>query len=300
MISRSPFFYVGDKFKLLSQIQPILIQGSDRYIEPFVGGGSVLINQSGSKKYIASDANKWVIGLHKTLQKYDDFEELHRDLLAIINRYGLTNSSQGYQPPPKLIKEFPKTYFARVNEGPYNKLKNDFNSSSDKNFLELFLLVIYGFNRMWRFNKSEEFNIPVGNVDFNKNVVAALENYVSKIKEKKVEFNCVDVFTQYEKFNFKKSDFIYLDPPYLITASEYNKLWGETEEMRLLELMDRIHSHGAAFALSNVTTYRGKKNTALISWMKKYNVHEINSKYINYFDNGDKISREVLVTNYGK
>jgi DNA adenine methylase len=233
------------------------------------------------------------------LQKYDDFEDLHTDLLKIIKRYGLTNSSAGYQPPPKLVKEFPKTYFARVNEGPYNKLKHDFNTSSNKNFLELFLLVIYGFNRMWRFNKSEEFNIPVGNVDFNKNVVSALENYVSKLKDKNLEFSCDDVFTKYEKFNFKKSDFIYLDPPYLITASEYNKLWGESEELRLLELIDRIHSQGAAFALSNVTTYKGKRNSALISWMKNYRVHEINSKYINYFDNGDKISREVLVTNYG-
>ena len=300
MNSRSPFFYIGDKFKLLPQIQPHFIKGSDRYIEPFVGGGSVLLNQSGSKKYIASDSNKWVIGLHQTLQKYDDFEALHAELVSLIERYGFTNSSQGFQPPPDLVKEFPKTYFARLNEDSYNRLKNDFNSSANKNFLELFLLVIYGFNRMWRFNKNEEFNIPVGNVDFNQNVVAALESYILKIKGKKVEFACGDVFSKYENFVFKKSDFIYLDPPYLITASEYNKLWGETEEMRLLELIDRIDTQGAAFALSNVTHYRGKKNSALISWMKNYNVHEINSKYINYFDNGDKISREVLVTNYGK
>ncbi|MDR0698967.1 MAG: DNA adenine methylase [Tannerella sp.] len=43
-VNRSPLFYVGDKYKLVQEIKthfPITI---NRFIEPFVGGGSVYLN----------------------------------------------------------------------------------------------------------------------------------------------------------------------------------------------------------------------------------------------------------------
>ena len=50
-------------------------------------------------------------------------------------------------------------------------MKDDFNETGD--IILLYLLLIYGFNHMIRFNKSGKFNLPVGNVDFNKNVYKA-------------------------------------------------------------------------------------------------------------------------------
>ena len=38
--NRSPFFYVGDKFKLLPQLKENFPKTIDRFIEPFCGGGS--------------------------------------------------------------------------------------------------------------------------------------------------------------------------------------------------------------------------------------------------------------------
>lgn len=40
-----------------------------------------------------------------------------------------------------------------------------------------FIYFAYWFNRILRFNLKNEFNLPVWNVDFNKNVVSALTNY---------------------------------------------------------------------------------------------------------------------------
>ena len=40
--------------------------------------------------------------------------------------------------------------------------------------MHLYLLLIFGFNRMLRFNSKGEYNLPVGNVDFNKNTETAL------------------------------------------------------------------------------------------------------------------------------
>ena len=42
--NRSPFFYVGDKFKLLSQLRENFPKDIERLVEPFCGGGSVFLN----------------------------------------------------------------------------------------------------------------------------------------------------------------------------------------------------------------------------------------------------------------
>lgn len=63
-------------------------------------------------------------------------------------------------------------------------MKRDFNESSIADLYVLYLLLIYGFNRMLRFNKNGDFNLPVGNVDFNANVVNALEAYFMQVISK--------------------------------------------------------------------------------------------------------------------
>ncbi|GHT06286.1 hypothetical protein AGMMS49573_10540 [Endomicrobiia bacterium] len=75
------------------------------------------------------------------------------------------------------------------------------------------------------------------------------------------------------KFNRKyfKNDFVYLDSPYLIAASEYNKLWNEKSEEYLLRILDGLNEQGVRFALSNIMYYKGSKNNMLLSWMEKYN-----------------------------
>lgn len=42
-ILRSPFFYVGDKHKLINEIRKFFPQKIDTFVEPFVGGGSVRV-----------------------------------------------------------------------------------------------------------------------------------------------------------------------------------------------------------------------------------------------------------------
>ncbi|AWK62499.1 hypothetical protein C6B36_09245, partial [Helicobacter cinaedi] len=43
-IIRSPFFYVGDKYKLMPQIRRLFPSKIQTYVEPFVGGGSSFLN----------------------------------------------------------------------------------------------------------------------------------------------------------------------------------------------------------------------------------------------------------------
>ena len=99
---------------------------------------------------------------------------------------------------------------------------------------------------------------------------------------------------------YKENDFIYLDPPYLITFYEYNKLWNEDKEKELLELLDILARNKVKWAISNlVADYnKGTHNEIFDNWMQKYNVHEINSYYISFNNNKVRPTREVLVTNY--
>ena len=194
-------------------------------------------------------------------------------------------------------KEFKKTYFAKYNKEAYTKLRTDFNVTKD-NMMQLYLLLIYGFNRMLRFNGKGDFNLPVGNVDFNKNVVNALNDYFDYVADKDIIFFNNDFEKFVKEVEPKKDDFVYLDPPYLITFSEYNKLWNEDSEMRLIRFLDELDDAGIRFAVSNVLWHRKRYNGTFNEWAQKYNIIKIESNYISYHDNTEKDSVEVLVKNY--
>jgi len=151
---------------------------------------------------------------------------------------------------------------------------------------------------MLRFNSKGEFNVPVGNVDFNKNVETAIKDYFDFVKEKEIKIENLDFKPFIKKNGFKKNDFMYLDPPYLITFSEYNKIWNEEKEIELLTLLDELNERSIKFAISNVTTYKGRKNHIFMNWMNKYNSTKIKSNYISYHDNSNKDFEEILVFNY--
>ena len=53
-IRRSPFFYVGDKFKLVPQLKEHFPTDIERFIEPFCGGGSVFLNVE-AESYLVND-----------------------------------------------------------------------------------------------------------------------------------------------------------------------------------------------------------------------------------------------------
>jgi len=260
----------------MKQLLDLFPEKINFFYEPFVGGGTVFLNVE-SKKYFLNDIDKHLVNIHKFLIKSaNDPEKFFKDVEKIINKYKLSRSYKEDIVPDSLKKEFKKTYYARFNKGGYEKLREYVNKNKKNDPLVLYLLLIYGFNRMLRFNVGGKFNLPVGNVDFNKNVVSALNNYFNFIKDKNIKFTSKDFRKFLDKNEYLKNDFVYLDPPYLITASGYNKFWDEKAEKEVLYLIDELDKKGVKFALSNVTHYKSRKNDLLIQWMKKYKVHKIN------------------------
>lgn len=297
-IKRSPLFYVGDKYKLMGQIKKFFPRKINNFYEPFVGGGTVFLNVE-AKNYYLNDIDKDLINIHKFLFKSSNNKnKFFENIEIIIYKYRLSRSYKEDIIPNSLKKKWKKTYFARFNKRGYEKLREYVNKNKKNDPLILYILLIYGFNRMLRFNGGGKFNLPVGNVDFNRNVVNALNNYFDFVRGKKLFFTSKDFRKFISEKKYLKNDFIYFDPPYLITASEYNKFWDRTSEADLLNILDTLDKKGVKFALSNVTYYNGSKNDLLIKWMKKYKSHNIKSNYISYHDNKKKNIKEVLITNY--
>ena len=296
-IRRSPFFYVGDKFKLVPQLKEHFPTDIERFIEPFCGGGSVFLNVE-AESYLVNDIDSYMIALHKLLFNYSaNADKFWDDLDSIINSYGLSASFLGRTVPEEYKINFVKTYYAKYNKESYMKLRSDFNADKT-DLLKLYVLLIYGFNRMLRFNGNGDFNLPVGNVDFNQNVVNALNSYFDYIFDKDIYFYNMDFEQFINSVKPNEDDFVYLDPPYLITFSEYNKLWNEDTEHRLLDLLDQLDQNNVRFAISNIIKHKNKYNEIFYLWAKKYNVINISSNYISFHDNTQKGSYEVLVTNY--
>lgn len=295
---RSPLFYVGDKYKLYPKISKYFPKTINRFIEPFTGGGSVFLNVN-ANEYLLNDIDSNVIEIHNFLERQAKNPDLFfKNVFEIIQEYKLSHSYIKDIVPQELRNKWKKTYYAKFNKEGFNNLKKNYNSGKANSTLHLYVLLIYGFNRMLRFNSKGEYNLPVGNVDFNKNTLNALNNYFELIKKKNTKFHNLDFLDFFENINFQDDDFIYLDPPYLITFSEYNKLWTQETEERLLKFLEYLDKQKINFAISNVTHYKGKINEQFLKWSKNHYSLDIKSNYISYHDNSNKEFKEVLITNY--
>ena len=297
---RSPLFYVGHKYKLMPEIKKYLPSYINTYVEPFVGGGSSFLNVH-AKKYLVNDIDQNIINIHQMLFDNSNNKDLFfKKIFNEINKYGLSCSYNGHLVPEEMKIKYKKTYYAKYNKDNYIKIRDDFNKNK-KDILKLYILLIYGFNHMTRFNSRGDFNLPVGNVDFNSNVYNSLNYYFDYIKSIDIKYHSMDYKQFINSLDLKQSDYVLLDPPYLISQSEYNKLWTENDEKELYKLLDDLNEKGIRFGITNLVYHKGKTNNIFYEWSKKYHVHELSSNYISFNDNTIKNnSKEVFVTNYDK
>ncbi|GHU75119.1 hypothetical protein FACS1894188_05270 [Clostridia bacterium] len=294
---RSPFFYVGDKYKLMPQIITYFPEKINRYYEPFTGGSSSALYVT-ANEFFLNDIDPYIIKLHKFISGFADCpDKLFDKIFRLIAKYELTLSYKNITVTDEYKRKYIKTYFAEYNRTAYLKIRQRFNLDKNNMYL-LYILLIYGFNHFMRFNQAGKFNLPVGNVDFNQNVYNALIGYLEFSRNNDITFSNKDFSKFIDNVKFQNHDFVYLDPPYLISASEYNKIWSEEKEKKLIALLDKLNENSVKFAISNLTEHKGKKNEIFLKWASRYNIKEISSNYISYHDNTIKNSKEVLVRNY--
>lgn len=301
---QSPLNYTGGKYKLLTQILPIFPENIYTFVDLFCGGCNVGINIS-ANKVIYNDVNEHLLYLYNTFKNLDK-ESTFYWIYEIIDKYELSLvSKNGYDyygcESAKGLGEYNKDKFL--------KLRLDFNSKISHDYyyyIMLYVMIVYAFNNQIRFNSKGEFNLPVGKRDFNKKMADKLSVFIDAIKKQNSVFTCKD-FKEFDISGLNSNDFVYLDPPYLITCATYNEQGGWTEEgeKELLLFIDRLNKKNIKFALSNVLRSKGKENTVLISWLEnnrdKYKVVRLNYSYSNsnyQTKDKDSSSEEVLIINY--
>jgi len=275
---KSPLNYIGGKYRLLPQILPLFPKHINTFVDLFAGGLDVSLNVH-AKRILCNDINNYVIGL---------FEYFKRNTIdAIIDSVQMT------------IKEYGLT---KQNSDGYYALRREYNKTRSP--LHLFLLVCYGFNHQIRFNNKGEFNNPFGvnRSSYNANT----EKNLKETHERLLDFDFhVGHFKDFDTTFMSEGDFLYADPPYLISCGSYNdgkrgfEGWDEKDDNALFEKLDNLNERNIKFALSNVMKHKGIENERLMDWARNYRVHYLHVSYenANYQAKASE-TIEVLITNY--
>ena len=279
---KSPLNYIGGKYKLLDQILPLFPKDINTFVDIFSGGANVGINVA-AKKHIFNDMNYRINEMFRYFQNQNPFDLVKR----IENR----------------ISEF---NLSKTNEQAFLNFRKQYNEKP--NPLDLYILSAYSYNYQFRFNNSMEFNNPFGRNRsyFSENMKNNLLNFVVKLQNIDAIFKD-GLFTDFNIDNLTRNDFVYLDPPYLITTGSYNDgkrgftNWGEEQELEMYNLMKKLNKKNIKFALSNVLFHKGKYHPLLKEFADKENLYitKLDFNYKNSSYNTKKEnSIEVLITNY--
>lgn len=292
-----PFLkWAGGKTQLIEQIKnnlpEIVFKEKFTYIEPFVGSGAVLFwllsEFPNMKKAVINDINKELIDTYEVIAKNP------HDLISILeilqNEYHELEGNQ----------EDKKQYY-------YEK-RNLFNSR-DQGKIEQSALFIFlnrtCFNGLYRVNRKNEFNVPIGS--YKKPTICDRENImVVSDALQKVEIICGD-FEQTVQHAGENTLF-YFDPPYkpLNQTSSFNSYtkneFDDKEQIRLRDFCDKLAKKGHQWILSN-SDVKGKdeNNHFFDELYADFHIERVLAKR-NINANPEKrgVLSELLITNYNQ
>lgn len=214
---RSPLKWAGGKSWLIPRILEVW-HPSQRLVEPFVGGGSVVLGLR-PQSALLSDLNPYLINFWKWLQRGGD------------RRIPFQNSSEYYY----LLRE----QFNRYKDEPQHA-----NWSAEA----FWILNRLCYNGLWRENSKGKYNVPFGK--YGKIYLPDFKSYSSSLKN--YHFRIGDFHSLSELL--QPDDFIYADPPYDCEFTRYNATdfrW--SDQVRLAEWLSQ---HPGTVVASNDATDR--------------------------------------------
>lgn len=277
---KSPINYIGNKYKLISQIIPLFPEKISTFVDVFGGSGTVLINTD-AEHYIYNDVNPYVEGIFRGL--------IETDTQTIIDAI------------EKIIQEYS---LSKTNKDGFEKLRDFYNKedNKEKDWITLYTLMCHSFNHQFRFNTKHEYNSS-----FGKNRSYFSERQKIDLRQMKERMK-TDIVTMSKSFkdidysDFDENDLLYFDPPYLNSVGNYNdgkrgfEGWNKNNERDLLDLLDSLNGK-TRFALSNNLKY---ENDLLNKFKDKYKVYSLSGNYVNcnYHKLDRSKDKEVLITNY--
>ncbi|HRX29728.1 MAG TPA: DNA adenine methylase [Saprospiraceae bacterium] len=250
-----PFLkWAGGKTQLINDIEKVLPKDifSDKfiYIEPFVGSGAVLFwmlnNFQNLNKAVINDINEDLINTYKIIASRP------KELIAILQI--LQNKFHGLEGNDEAKKEY---YYSK--RELYNTRKEE---QSGQAALFIFLNRTC-FNGLYRVNRKNEFNVPMGS--YKRPTICDKKNILAVNQAlQKVEILCGDFE---ETLNFSdRNTLFYFDPPYkpLSETSSFNSYakdeFNDAEQIRLRDFCHKLDALNHIWILSNSDVKAKDKN----------------------------------------
>ena len=273
---KPPIKWAGGKTQILSKI--LFPKTVNDYHEPFLGGGSVLLHflesvENGDVelqgKVFAYDINPSIIGM------YNSIKSKPKEFISKTQKIVMDSKNSGNE------KQF------------YYETRTLFNGMKDKQSIEAVSLFIFlnktCFRGLYR-EGPNGFNVPYGHY---KNPEVINEESIYKLSDliQAVTFK-VSSWEETLSPNFKKNDFVYLDPPYVpITQTSFVNYTcsGFSEHGSFFGLVFNIEGR---FTLSN-------SDTPLVrEYFSPLTIETVNCKRSINSKNPESVVNEVIVTNW--
>lgn len=289
-----PFLkWAGGKTQLITEIERVLpneIKNSKfTYVEPFVGSGAILFwmlnNFPKMEKAVINDINEDLINTYKTIAKNP--KELISILEILQNEYHSLD----------LKTEEKKEYYYKKRE-LYNKREIE---KSGQAALFIFLNRTC-FNGLYRVNKNNGYNVPMGS--YSKPTICDDKNILAVSNAlQKVEILCGD-YEQTLNYSTNNSLF-YFDPPYkpLSETSSFNSYakdeFGDNEQIRLKDFCSKLDLLNHQWILSN-SDVKGKniEDNFFDDLYSDFNINRVDAKRsINANPEKRGKLKELLITN---
>ena len=287
--------WAGGKTSLIPQITkyfPFELRNGkiEKYIEPFVGGGAVLIDilqKYDVKQAYAFDINKDLINCYNVI-KYK-VEDLIQKLDKKEKEF-LSLEIDGRQKCFYNIRTKYNSYFLNT--------ELDVERASEFIFLNRTC-----FNGLYRVNKSGKFNVPFGKYKNPticdsrnlSNLSILFKNTIFKYGDYKESESLID-----------ENTFVYFDPPYRplsVTSgfTSYTKEdFNDESQKELAKYYNKLNVKNAKLMLSNSNPKNTDKNDDFFENIYKgFNINEVSAKrMINSNAKGRGEISELLITNY--
>lgn len=292
-ITVKPFVkWAGGKSQLLNEIRAKYPKKIDKYCEPFVGGGAVLLDVLANchpKEVLINDINGELVNTYSQIKNNVD---------KLI----------------KMLSEMQESFWSKNDvdrKGMYTSKRDRFNdikvNGDDKINLEKAALFIFlnktCFNGLYRVNRKGLFNVPIGS--YKNPPICDAENLknISKLLQN-VQIKCGD-YSECEDF-IDENTFVYIDPPYrplTATASftSYSENeFGDKEQIELGKFVDRISAKGAKVVVSNSDPKNSDENDCFFDDLySSYTVKRVSAKrMINSKASGRGSIKELLICNF--
>lgn len=279
---KTPLNYAGTKYTSLPYLIPMFPDDVNTFVDLFAGGCTVATNVK-AKTIIANEYQEALVKIYRAFTSMP-VASVFDHVLSRIEEFQLKNDENA------IIPEYKANYY---------KFRDFINSQKDPNPLDWYTISCYSYQHSLRFSSRGECSSTYGNKHFNLFLQEKLRLFLPRLQG--VQFTNLS-FVDFDFKGVTPDDFIYCDPPYLITVADYNKSWNASMLTTLLDKLDEFHKQGLRWGLSEVLTHKGKTNYILMEWRKKYNSIIIGKDYsgINKLvgKNDLAISDEVYIYNY--